>query len=205
MYKPFWVDLSCQVGSYEPHWQLLPPRLPLPPTLQPVQSLLLQPDLYRLVWHVLRCYSPSATPSVANESGTAATAAGTAGAAVAGDRWRLTPVSEEVLLSALNLLSLQLHHLLSLLEPTASTYPSDSPTNSGRAALEAHAVSAALAALQGTAAGRYSYRAASIVGLLDQMAAGGGGHEARGGAAAGGGGGEGPSAGVGSEVADCVK
>lgn len=76
-----------QVGGYQAHWQLLPPQHTLAPSLTPLNRTLASRELYRLVLFVLR-------------------------STVCGS----PRLSEELLLSALNLLSLALHHLLSALE-----------------------------------------------------------------------------------------
>ena len=78
-----------QLGAYQPHWQLLSPRQPLPPSLCSMYRLLAHPDMYRLVWYCL------SARTAANSGRTA----------------REPLVSEDMGMSALNLLSLQLHHL----------------------------------------------------------------------------------------------
>ena len=48
------VERAHTLGGYKPHWQLQPPLLPLPPSLQPMLRLLECPELYRLAWAILQ-------------------------------------------------------------------------------------------------------------------------------------------------------
>ena len=138
-----------QVGSYKPHWQLLPPRLPLPPSLRPALALLECPDLYRLVWHLLGAAAGLWGGSDPSHGEGGRQRGGWAGGGGVGAS---EAVSEDVCLSCLNLLSLQLHHLKGILaEPHGGA---SSPQSLEAAA----AVDAAVAALWGGSGGGCSYR-----------------------------------------------
>lgn len=179
------------MGGYQAHWQLLPPRAPLPPSLAPASSLLLHPDLLRLVWFILRSCAPASTCTPAHTPAAPGGIVAVAGAQLeeqqlqpAAVRSALGPgnqgsdqgldqgfdqgsgagfpevaFSEDVLLSALNLLSLQLHQLLA-----ASSQVPDDRLQPG---VTAHAV----AALTGRQAGRYSYQPLGISAALASLLA----------------------------------
>lgn len=202
---PLHLPTPCQVGGYQAHWQLLPPRAPLPPSLAPASSLLLHPDLLRLVWFILRSCAPASSstpaPTPAAPGGVVAALGGQAeeqqlrSAAVpgalgpgnqgsdqgfdkgfdqgSGAGFPEVAFSEDVLLSALNLLSLQLHQLLA-----ASSQVAGDRLEPG---VTAHAV----AALTGRQAGQYSYQPLGISAALASLLA--------------------PPVAVSEEVADCCR
>lgn len=198
---PLHLPTPCQVGGYQAHWQLLPPRTPLPPSLAPASSLLLHPDLLRLVWFILRSCAPASTstpaPTPAAPGGVVAAVEGQPeqqqlrSAAVpgalgpgnqgsdqgfdqgSGAGFPEVSFSEDVLLSALNLLSLQLHQLLA----ASSQAPGDR--------LEPGVTAHAVAALTGRQAGQYSYQPLGISAALASLLA--------------------PPVAVSEEVADCCR
>lgn len=74
---------------YKPHWQLLPPRHPLPPSLRPINNLLTSPSLLKLVLHIMTRFSgipnsSTASPSAAADQSSASPLASEAAEAVAG-------------------------------------------------------------------------------------------------------------------------
>lgn len=81
---------ATQVGAYKPHWQLLAPEHPLPPSLRPMLRLLATPQLYRLVAHLLARHvggtqpQPQAGGSAASGSSPPAMAASSGAAAMPG-------------------------------------------------------------------------------------------------------------------------
>eukprot|EP00955_Chlamydomonas_euryale_P075190 362242-Chlamydomonas_euryale.AAC.1 len=158
-------ERAVGVGGYRAHWQLSPPTLPLPPSLRGMCALLEHPDLYRLVWYVLHaaCNNGGGNRGDGDSNGGVGDTAAAAPAARSSDALL---VSEEALLSALNLLALQLNHLEAwLVTPTQSltpTEPAASPSAVG-SGLEEPAARHACAALRGGAAcGRHLMPAGGI-------------------------------------------
>eukprot|EP00798_Chlamydomonas_sp_ICE-L_P006683 gene6683-3349_t len=86
-------ERAMSTNMYKPHYQLLPPPYPLPPSLRPMLGVLATPSLYRLVWYIISTSAVGGPPKL----------------------------PEEMLLSALNLLSLQLQHCLSDMGLTGDT------------------------------------------------------------------------------------
>lgn len=71
---------------YKPHWQLLPPRHPLPPSLRPINNLLTSPSLLKLVLHIMTRFSGisnhrTASPSTAADQSSTSPPARAAAAA----------------------------------------------------------------------------------------------------------------------------
>ena len=129
--------MHAQLGAYQPHWQLLPPRQPLPPSLRSMYRLLAHPDMYRLVWYCLSARTAANSGLGGGEP----------------------MVSEDMGMSALNLLSLQLHHLkeevegLSAAEEEVALGSAEPQAALGSASIRAEAA----AALWGGEAGGFCY------------------------------------------------
>ena len=133
-----------QLGAYQPHWQLLPPCQPLPPSLCSMYRLLAHPDMYRLVWYCL------SARTAANSGRTA----------------REPLVSEDMGMSALNLLSLQLHHLKEEVEGGRRSAEEEEEGGRTAEAVEGRSLVVALGpADQQAALGSASIRAAAAAAL----------------------------------------
>jgi hypothetical protein len=47
------LALPLQIGGYKHHWQLNPPRQPLPPSLQPMLCVLTTSTMFKLLANLL--------------------------------------------------------------------------------------------------------------------------------------------------------